>query len=53
MFIILSIEMQGSGKIIERKKDLFNIGDSEEFNQAAMNRALSIHEVDLSFNNIE
>ncbi len=42
--------MQSSGKIIERKKDLFTIGDSEEFNQAALNRALNIIEVDLSFN---
>ena len=42
--------MSSSGKVVERKKDLKNVGDSDELRQAAEQKAISIIEVDLSFN---
>lgn len=44
--------METRGKVIERKKDLQSIGDSQEINQAA-SRASSIVEIDLAYNQLE
>ena len=40
-------------KVVDRKNDLRNLGDSLELKNAAENKAISIVEVDLSFNQIE
>ena len=42
-----------SGKVVDRKSDLRNLGDSADLKQAAESRASSITEVDLSFNQID
>ncbi|CDW86459.1 cation channel family protein [Stylonychia lemnae] len=44
--------MQSNGKIIERKKDLLSIGESEEINSAAQSKASSIVEIDLAYNQL-
>ena len=45
--------MQGGGKIVDRKSDLRNLGDSQELKSAAETKAQSIVEVDLSHNQID
>ncbi len=45
--------MQSSSKVIERKKELNSIGESEEINNAAQQRATSIVEIDLAYNQLE
>ena len=40
-------------KVVDRKADLRNLGDSFELKNAAENKASSIMEVDLSFNQID
>ena len=40
-------------KVVDRKNDLRNLGDSLELKNAAENKASSIVEVDLSFNQID
>ena len=45
--------MISSGKVIERKKELASIGESEEINQAAQTKASSIVEIDLAYNQLE
>lgn len=45
--------MMSSGKVIERKKDLQSIADSQEISQAAQNKASSIVEIDLAYNQLE
>jgi Leucine-rich repeat (LRR) protein len=40
-------------KVVDRKNDLRNLGDSMELKNAAENKASSIGEVDLSFNQID
>lgn len=39
-------------KVVQRKKDFKNVGESEELRQAAEQRSVSVSEVDLSFNQI-
>lgn len=41
--------MQGSAKVVERKKDFRNISDSQEI-KSAQSKASSVTEIDLSFN---
>jgi Leucine-rich repeat (LRR) protein len=45
--------MQGGGKVVDRKSDLRNLGDSQELKSAAESKAQSIVEVDLSHNQID
>ncbi len=42
-----------SNKVIERKKELNSIGESEEINNAAQSRATIIVEIDLAYNQLE
>lgn len=42
--------MLSNGKVIERKKDLTSISDSDEINQAAQSKASNIVEIDLAYN---
>ena len=42
-----------STKVIERKKELSSIGESEEINAAAQTRATSVVEIDLAYNQLE
>lgn len=42
--------MMSSGKVVERKRDLRNVQESEELRQASQTKASSITEIDLSFN---
>ena len=45
--------MQAAGKVVDRKSDMRNLGDSQELKNAAENKAASIVEVDLSHNQID
>jgi hypothetical protein len=45
--------MQGGGKVVDRKSDLRNLGDSQELKSAAESKATVIFEVDLSHNQID
>eukprot|EP00347_Sterkiella_histriomuscorum_P020399 403337951 len=45
--------MMSNGKVIERKKDLSSIGESQEINQAAQTKATSIVEIDLAYNQLD
>ena len=42
--------MHSTIKVVDRKNDLRNLGDSLELKNAAENKASNIVEVDLSFN---
>ena len=45
--------MLSSGKIVDRKRDIRNLSESDDLRQAAESKASSIVEIDLSFNQIE
>ena len=45
--------MQSAGKVVDRKSDIRNLGDSQELKNAAESKANSIVEVDLSHNQID
>lgn len=42
-----------SNKVVDRKKELRSINDSEEIVQALLTRGSSVTEVDLSFNQLD
>ena len=45
--------MQSSSKIVERRKDLRNVKDSDDLMNASQNKPGNITEIDLSFNELE
>jgi Leucine-rich repeat (LRR) protein len=45
--------MQAAGKVVDRKSEIRNLGDSQELKNAAESKASSIVEVDLSHNQID